>query len=431
MKTASLNTIVDLFRNRRFAEAGSQCRSFLRQHPNNGQALLLSSAIAQNLGDSSAALAGLRQAAAAFKQQPDRLLDVVVALQRIGALADAAEVLSGLDDSNPQVWQLKAQNAWRAGRYAVALDLFRTAVQRWPGEIAALHACARAEIRSGHQDEAEQLLNMALSQHPQDSTLIRLWVTLLLDQQRFEQARRAAARLSGEDSAQQLLQAILNQQLPQKLDALARQTADPRSAAIMESHDWLQQQGAKPLWFGSSTGLLRWAAQQSPATGVVVECGVFHGLSINLLARHTPSEIHGFDSFSGLPEAWKDGEPAGSYSTRGIIPDVAAQVTLHPGWFEDSLPAFVRQLDRPIALLHVDCDIYSSTVTVLQQLAPRLMPGSLLVFDDFLGYPGYQQHEFKAAKEYFASCRERFTLVAAVAVGRSVAFRLEVKEPRA
>ena len=96
---------------------------------------------------------------------------------------------------------------------------------------------------------------------------------------------------------------------------------------------------------------------------------------------------------------------------------------LHPGWFEHSLPAFVDKLEAPIALLHVDCDLYSSTQTVLTTLGPRLTQGSLLVFDDFLSYTGYEQHEFRAAHEYFASSNRQFKLVGAVLLGRAVTYR--------
>jgi hypothetical protein len=156
----------------------------------------------------------------------------------------------------------------------------------------------------------------------------------------------------------------------------------------------------------------------------VVECGVYHGFSLRLLSDRLQRPIHGFDSFEGLPENWKPGEPAGSYSTRGRLPATASHVQLHAGWFEDTLPVFASQLETPIALLHVDCDLYSSTRTVLAQLGRCLAQGSILVFDDFLSYQGYEQHEFRAAHEYFANSTQQFELVAAVLLGRAVAYRL-------
>jgi hypothetical protein len=53
-----------------------------------------------------------------------------------------------------------------------------------------------------------------------------------------------------------------------------------------------------------------------------------------------------------------------------------------------------------LALAHIDCDIYSSTVTVLDCIAPALQPGSVLVFDEFFNYPGFMRHEYKAFFEF-------------------------------
>ena len=56
--------------------------------------------------------------------------------------------------------------------------------------------------------------------------------------------------------------------------------------------------------------------------------------------------------------------------------------------------------------MHVDCDIYSSTKTVLELTIPRLAPGAVIVFDEFFNYKGYELHEYKA----FFEAAERFDL---------------------
>jgi hypothetical protein len=50
----------------------------------------------------------------------------------------------------------------------------------------------------------------------------------------------------------------------------------------------------------------------------------------------------------------------------------------------------------------VDCDIYSSTKTVLDLTVSRLLPGAVVVFDEFFNYKGYEQHEYKAFFEWVA-----------------------------
>ncbi|MDE1904592.1 MAG: class I SAM-dependent methyltransferase, partial [Alphaproteobacteria bacterium] len=54
----------------------------------------------------------------------------------------------------------------------------------------------------------------------------------------------------------------------------------------------------------------------------------------------------------------------------------------------------------PVAFLHVDCDIYSSTKTVFDHLASRLGPGAVIVFDEYFNYPNWERHEFKAFQEF-------------------------------
>lgn len=116
---------------------------------------------------------------------------------------------------------------------------------------------------------------------------------------------------------------------------------------------------------------------------------------IAALAKQT---VHGFDSFEGLPEAWHN-EARGSYSTRGVLPQVPANVILHPGWFEHTLPEFLGKHEGPARLINIDCDMYSSTRTVLQHLAPRIVPGTVLVFDEYIGNLHWREDEFKAFQE--------------------------------
>ena len=113
--------------------------------------------------------------------------------------------------------------------------------------------------------------------------------------------------------------------------------------------------------------------------------------------------IHGFDSFEGLPTDWpgRDGMLAGRFSTGGTLPTVANTVRLYKGWFSDTLGPFLESqpADIPVALAHMDSNLYSSQKNVLQALAPRLVPGSLLLFDDFFYYQGWEMGESRAWRE--------------------------------
>ena len=153
--------------------------------------------------------------------------------------------------------------------------------------------------------------------------------------------------------------------------------------------------------------------------------------------------FHGFDSFEGLPEDWDNGQfgadnkplhKRGAFDTGGETPDVnhlvnnslrlgehgrtncveekssfqsrVAQTTIrvdnievHKGWFHDSLPKFLDDHDgTPVAFVHADADLYSSTLTFLRLICERRLfrKGSVIVFDEFWNYPNWENGEYKA-----------------------------------
>jgi predicted O-methyltransferase YrrM len=148
--------------------------------------------------------------------------------------------------------------------------------------------------------------------------------------------------------------------------------------------------------------LLRLALSKAPSDGLLLEFGTYKGNSINALAKLRPtSTFYGFDSFQGLPEGWTAGTREGGLTTHGRIPPVRKNVELIAGFFADTLPKFLeRHPNAPVAFVHVDCDLYSSTLTVLESLRPRLRVGSVLVFDEFYNYADWMEGEYKAWTEF-------------------------------
>jgi predicted O-methyltransferase YrrM len=148
--------------------------------------------------------------------------------------------------------------------------------------------------------------------------------------------------------------------------------------------------------------LLSHAMQLRSVAGPILEFGVATGRTINHLASLTAEQIYGFDSFEGLPEDWRTGYGKGRFAQ--ALPMTAPNVRLMVGWFENSLDDFVQLCpEGPISLIHVDCDLYSSTKTILERLAHRIVPGTILVFDEYFNYPGWEVHEFKAWQEFCAA----------------------------
>lgn len=153
-----------------------------------------------------------------------------------------------------------------------------------------------------------------------------------------------------------------------------------------------------PPVMGSTIQTFRHAFSHANPNGLVLEFGVRFGNSIHMLAELAQQQVHGFDSFEGLPDVWHH-EPKGSYTTKGVIPEVPENVKLHVGWFDDTLPKFLEEHEGPVRLVNIDCDIYSSTKTVLDLLAPRIIVGSVLIFDEYIGNQHWREDEFKAFQE--------------------------------
>lgn len=132
--------------------------------------------------------------------------------------------------------------------------------------------------------------------------------------------------------------------------------------------------------------------------GLFLEFGVATGGSINDIALLRPDTLfHGFDSFQGLPEPWYIFEKG---HFKCDIPRVRKNVVLHIGMFEDTLPAFVQKYRKNISYCNFDCDLYSSTKTIFKHLGKRIIPGTILRFDELTGHPTWREDEYKALKEF-------------------------------
>jgi hypothetical protein len=171
--------------------------------------------------------------------------------------------------------------------------------------------------------------------------------------------------------------------------------------ALAETADYIRAHMPHAVGYYSGKKALEHGLRLVPSIGHQLEFGVYRGGSINFIARHDPKRIvHGFDSFHGLPEDWGGWRDAtGTFSLGGRLPRVLPNVILHPGLFDDTLPIWLAHNPGPIAFAHIDCDLYSSAKAVLELIAPRLAPTTVLAFDEYFNFPFWREHEFKAFQE--------------------------------
>jgi hypothetical protein len=149
----------------------------------------------------------------------------------------------------------------------------------------------------------------------------------------------------------------------------------------------------------------------NPTRKLILEFGVHGGNSIRMLRNMLdPSfDVWGFDTFTGLPEDWSGTDlKKGMFDMGGNPPEIDidhGEVTFFVGLFSDTLPELVRAGafdEHRIGLIHVDCDMYSSTVDILRNIGHLIQEGTVIVFDEWIYNfdPKCDDHEQKAFKEW-------------------------------
>jgi len=147
-----------------------------------------------------------------------------------------------------------------------------------------------------------------------------------------------------------------------------------------------------------------------------LEFGVASGHSFSWWLSHNThpeSRFFGFDTFEGLPENWggyRKGDMAYETGSTGLGDRRAHLVK---GTFQDTLTPFMEEhrgsLKETRKLIHLDADLFSSTLFVLSQLYPWLQPGDLILFDEF----NVANHEFFAYKIFTESFYVNLKLIGA------------------
>jgi O-methyltransferase len=157
----------------------------------------------------------------------------------------------------------------------------------------------------------------------------------------------------------------------------------------------------------------------------VLEFGVSDGESMKLwlaMNSNLESRFYGFDSFEGLPEDWDADRKKGLFDRGGVPPQLEdKRVYFIKGWFDQTLPAFISSFCPESGLvIHLDADLYSSTLFALLHLAPFMRPGTVLVFDEFYD----RDHEFKAFCDFTAISRKSYRVLGEVDNFSKVCFEI-------
>ncbi|MFH1195172.1 MAG: TylF/MycF/NovP-related O-methyltransferase [bacterium] len=145
-----------------------------------------------------------------------------------------------------------------------------------------------------------------------------------------------------------------------------------------------------------------------------IEFGVARGVSFKWWVdknKNNKSQFFGFDTFTGLPEDFGVMKKP-HYDTKGAFPEVDdSRCKFYDGMFQDTLPGFIREnnlISRKV--IHMDADLYSSTLYVLTMLHPFLKEGDILIFDEF----GVPTHEFRAFTDFVHTYQFKYEVLGAI-----------------
>jgi len=185
-----------------------------------------------------------------------------------------------------------------------------------------------------------------------------------------------------------------------------------KKLALAESVQYIRQHMPDAVGMESAREVLAKALGQVTVPGLYLEFGVYKGGTIRFIADTvgTSQTVHGFDSFTGLEEDWS-GDPS-RFDAGGRLPKVPSNVVLHKGLFADTLPGWLEKNPGPAAFLHIDSDLYRPAKTVLDLLQDRIVPGTVIVFDEYFNYPNWQEHEYRAFRELGDRCQIRYEYLA-------------------
>jgi thioredoxin-like negative regulator of GroEL len=351
----------------------------------------------------------LAEAAALYRavlDQDPTCLDARVNLGSLHARAGAAsaaralfvEVLASVTD--PRALRDVAFGLLHIGALPQARTAFERALEGNASLIGARLGLARLCGELGDHEAAVHHARRAVHDAPEEASAHLELHRALFDDRALDPCIEAAARAVSLDPGYALARYLL-------AGALARSGCVDEARQALGSEGLIEAGLVDALWYALRPGLrcfstkratLLFALELAPSQGPVIDLGVRHGVSTRLLAEASGAEVHGFDSFQGLPESWQS-RPAGAFSTAGELPPVPPSVRLYPGLFAETLPPFAATLREPPRLIHVDCDLYSSAAEAFSCLGPLVRPGCVIVLDEYIGNASFREDEHRALHE--------------------------------
>ena len=175
----------------------------------------------------------------------------------------------------------------------------------------------------------------------------------------------------------------------------------------IESANFIRSNFSQALLFDQLEDIHNYIITQLDTEGLLLEFGVYSARSIKRFSKQLVNLndkriIYGFDSFQGIEEDWHRFPAKLKSSFKIAPPKVPSNVKLVIGKVQETFENFLNQhQNEKIAFMHLDMDTYTPTKYVLNKIKPLLTKGSIILFDEFYGFPNWKSNEYKAFTEVF------------------------------
>jgi tetratricopeptide (TPR) repeat protein len=400
---------ISLYQAKRVNELELVCKKILRKKPDDAYANYLLGLSLHDKGESVRAASLYKKAAEIDNENKVFVLAAANTLSYVGRHDEAVMFFKKFLQFQPdsEVYNKIGFLYASMGRVKNAIPYYKKALESNSGNVEALNNMGNAFQELGKKGVAATFYKRAIDQKPGFAVayynlhavqfrdddpapaIESLSVAIAADSKHMEAKAYLAMllNLKGKDSESNTLFAEVQRDAAQ-------------FSFLQESWEYIKSHRTQNTRIFSLTfDSLRYAFSCANNTGMILEFGVRYGTTINFIASLTDKGVDGFDSFEGIPEQWKT-EQKGRYTTYGELPPVYSNVTLHQGWFDKTLPGFCAGNTSPVRFMNIDCDLYSSTRIVFEQLGSRIKSGTVIVFDEYICNPQWQDDEFRAFQEH-------------------------------
>ncbi|MRX26740.1 TylF/MycF/NovP-related O-methyltransferase [Kangiella sp. HZ709] len=419
--------------NEDYVRATDICRNIVAHHSKFPQAWYLLAAISVKFKQNVVATEYLETVTPLIGKNYDLQLEVARLWYLVENYTNAKKLYTTLPngDSSPTVLSELGKCLWKLGDYAISIQVLEQANAL--GEQLSIYSIPliKAYLSFGDKELAKKVCAEALEKHQDDKELFLYYLLILWDRGMHTQVLEKLPNDPEQNSHEMNFfcgfVCLVNSQDLRSEEFFHPTLQDANFRAKVRSlKEVYSRVGNKDSFFLTfNADVFKLAAGQC-SDGDIYEFGTYRGRSTIILSQLFPEKkIYSFDSFEGLPEQWTPSEGPGSYSTKGEMPLVSlSNVKYVKGWYKDTLPEFFSTQRTMASLIHIDCDLYSSTIQALEELKPVIQKGTLIIFDDFYGYDGYEKHEYKAFYEFVDKYNVKSEMIGFAITGREVLFRI-------